>query len=222
PGALTIAAPDGKRLEIPARDPKLASTGRRLAFARHLTSGSHPLLGRALVNRVWLGHFGRGIVDTPGDFGVLGQRPTHPELLDWLATELVRDGWSLKRMHRLIVTSTVYRQSSRRDPAKDAVDAGNSLYSRYAVRRLEAEILRDRMLATAGRLDRTAFGPGVPVAEDMVGQVIVPDDKPRRSVYLQVRRRQLVAFLSVFDAPGSELNCDRRVGSVGAPQSLML
>jgi hypothetical protein len=222
PGDLTIAAPDGRRLEIPSRNAALPTSGRRLALAKHLTSGRHPLLGRVLVNRIWLHHFGRGIVDTPGDFGVLGLRPTHPELLDWLTTELVRDGWSLKRLHRRIVTSTVYRQSSRRDPAKDAVDSGNALYGRYAVRRLEAETLRDRMLATAGRLDRTPFGPAIPVAEDTVGQVIVPDDKPRRSVYLEVRRRKPVAFLSVFDAPGSELNCDRRISSIGAPQSLML
>src|SRR5262249_33539153 len=102
PGDLTIAAPEGKRLEIPTRGPKRPTSGRRLAFARHLTSGRHPLLGRVLANRLWLHHFGRGLVDTPGDFGVLGQCPTHPELLDWLAAELPRQGWSLKRMHRLI------------------------------------------------------------------------------------------------------------------------
>jgi hypothetical protein len=222
PGDLTIAAPDGKRLEIPLRDGNLPTSGRRLALAKHLTDGSHPLLGRVLVNRVWLHHFGRGLVDTPGDFGALGLRPTHPELLDWLATELVREGWSLKRLHRLIMTSTVYRQSSLRDPAKDAVDSGNALYGRYAVRRLEAEALRDRILATAGRLDPAAFGPPVPVAEDAVGQVVVPDDKPRRSVYLQVRRRKPLAFLNTFDAPGGELNCERRGSSVAAPQALML
>jgi hypothetical protein len=222
PGDLTIAAAEGQRLEIPPRDAKLPTSGRRLALAKHLTSGSHPLLGRVLVNRVWLHHFGRGIVDTPGDFGALGLRPTHPELLDWLATELVREGWSLKRMHKLIMTSTVYRQSSRRDPAGDAVDSGNALYGRYAVRRLEAEALRDRILATVGRLDPAAFGPPVPVEEDGVGQVIVPDERPRRSVYLQVRRRKPLAFLSAFDAPGGELNCDRRGSSTVAPQALML
>ena len=150
-----------------------------------------------LANRIWLHHFGRGIVDTPGDFGVLGQRPTHPELLDWLAAELVRQGWSLKRMHKLIMTSTAYRQSSRRRSAEDAVDSGNALYGRYPVRRLEAEALRDRMLATSAAGSIAAlFGPPVPVVEDAVGQVIVPDDKPRRSVYLQVRRSKPVAFLT--------------------------
>jgi hypothetical protein len=222
PGDLTIAAPDGERLEISARDATRPTSGRRLAYARHLTSGRHPLVGRVLANRLWLHHLGRGIVDTPGDFGLLGQQPTHPELLDWLAGELVRQGWSLKRMHRLIMTSTVYRQSSRRDPAKDAIDTGNALYGRYAVRRLEAEALRDRILATSGRLDRRLFGPPVPVMEDAVGQGIAPDDKPRRSVYLQGRRSKPVAFLTTFDGPGGELNCDRRISSTTAPQSLML
>jgi len=222
PGDLTIAAPDGARLEIPAKDNKLPTSGRRLAYARHLTHGRHPLFGRVLANRLWLHHFGRGIVDTPGDFGLLGQRPTHPELLDWLASELVRQGWSLKRMHKLLMTSTVYRQSSRRAAAQDAVDAGNALYGRYAVRRLEAETLRDRMLATSGQLDRRLFGPPVPVVADAVGQIIAPDDKPHRGVYLQVRRSKPVAFLTAFDGPGGELSCDRRISSTAAPQALML
>jgi hypothetical protein len=222
PGDLTIAAPDGRRLEIPGKDPQLATSGRRLAVAKHLTSGSHPLLGRVLANRVWLHHFGRGIVETPGDFGMLGMRPTHPELLDWLATELVRENWSLKRVHRLIMTSTVYRQSSRRDPAQQSVDSANARYGRYPLRRLEAEALRDSILAVSGRLDRTAFGSPVPVVEDFVGQVSVADEKPRRSVYLQVRRSKPVAFLATFDGPAGGLNCERRLSSTVAPQALML
>jgi len=222
PGDLTIAAPDGQRFDIPGKDPHLPSSGRRLAFARHLTSGDHPLLGRVLANRLWLNHFGHGLVDTPGDFGVLGQRPVHPELLDWLASELPRQGWSLKRMHRLIMTSTAYRQSSRRDAAKDAVDASNELYGRYPLHRLEAEVLRDRMLDVAGLLDPTPFGPPVAVTQDAVGQVVTPDDKPRRSIYLMCRRSLPVAFLSTFDGPAGELNCDRRSSSTAAPQALML
>jgi hypothetical protein len=221
-GDLTIAAAEGKRLELPAKDPALPTTGRRLAFAKHLTSGTHPLVGRVLANRIWLHHFGRGIVDTPGDFGVLGQRPTHPELLDYLASELPRQGWSLKRMHRLIMTSTAYRQASRLDAARGELDASGTLYSRYPVRRLEAEAVRDRILATAGRLDRTMCGPPVAVTEDAVGQVVTPDDKPRRSVYLQARRSKPVAFMATFDAPAGELNCDRRGSSTAAPQALML
>ena len=169
-----------------------------------------------MANRLWLGHFGRGIVDTPGEFGKLGQPPSHPELLDWLATELPRLGWSQKKFHKLVMLSTVYRQSSARSAAPDAV------YGRFPVRRLEAEAVRDRMLAAAGRLDRTQYGPAVAAVEDAAGQVGVPDDKPRRSVYLQVRRSKPVAFLAAFDAPGSGLNCDRRQVTTTAPQSLML
>ncbi|MBI2807554.1 MAG: PSD1 domain-containing protein [Planctomycetes bacterium] len=223
PGDLTIAAPEGQRFEIAPKDAKTSSsTGRRLAFAKHLTRGDHPLFGRVMANRIWQHHFGRGIVNTPGDFGVLGERPSHPELLDWLATELVRQGWSMKKMHKLIMSSTAYRQSSRRTPAQDAVDGSNTLLGRYPLRRLDAEVLRDRILLTAGRLDRKQFGPAIGVVEDVVGQGNAPDDKPRRSVYLQVRRTKPVAFLAAFDAPTSELNCDRRAGTTSAPQALML
>jgi hypothetical protein len=222
PGDLTIAAPDGQRCEISLDDPALPTTGRRLAYARHLVDGRHPLVGRVLMNRIWLHHFGRGIVETPGDFGALGTRPTHPELLDWLAHELVRGGWSLKRMHRLILTSTTYRQSSRRDAAQDAVDAENALFGRYAVRRLDAEALRDKVLAVSGRLDRIPFGPPVPVVEDSVGQVLPDKDSPRRSVYLQARRTKPVSLLAAFDAPAMAVNCDRRILSTSAPQALVL
>ncbi len=104
PGDLTIALTSGGRFEVVGKEPKLPTSGRRLAYARHLVDGRHPLVGRVLANRIWLHHFGRGLVETPGDFGVLGNRPTHPELLDWLADELVRQGWSLKQIHRLIMT----------------------------------------------------------------------------------------------------------------------
>jgi hypothetical protein len=223
PADLTIAAPEGKRIEFLA--PNLAgssTTGRRLAWAKHITNGEHPLFGRVMANRIWLHHFGRGIVDTPGEFGKLGQLPTHPELLDWLATELPKQGWSLKKFHKLIMTSTTYRQSSKRDSAKDTLDRGNTLYGRYPLRRLEAEVVRDRMLATAGRLDLTPFGSPVAVVEGPLGETSAPDDKPRRSIYLQVRRSKPVAFLSAFDAPALEPNCDRRNVTTSAPQSLML
>ncbi|WP_020472004.1 DUF1553 domain-containing protein [Zavarzinella formosa] len=222
PGDLTVTAAEGKRFEIPAKEASLPSSGRRLAWAKHLTDGTHPLFGRTMANRLWLNHFGRGIVDTPGEFGRLGQPPTHPELLDWLATELPRLGWSQKKFHKLLMTSTVYRQSSRREPLKDAIDGGNTLYGRFSVRRLEAEAVRDRMLMVNGRLDRTMFGPSVGIVEDAAGQVGTPDDKPRRSVYLQARRSKPVAFLTTFDAPGGELSCERRNAMTSAPQSLML
>jgi hypothetical protein len=222
PGDLTIAAPAGQRFDIPEKDPSLETSGRRLAYARHLTSGTHPLLGRVLVNRVWLHHFGRGLVDTPGEFGKLGMPPSHPELLDWLASELPRMRWSLKSLHRLMLTSTAYRQSSRRDAARDAVDSDGHLFSRFAARRLDAEVLRDRVLQTAGQLDLTQYGPAIPVTEDFVGQVLPDGDSARRSIYLQVRRTKPVSMLSAFDLPVMSVNCDRRVASTSAPQSLML
>ncbi|MFO0952816.1 MAG: PSD1 and planctomycete cytochrome C domain-containing protein [Isosphaeraceae bacterium] len=222
PGDLTIAAPEGGRLEIAEKPALPNSTGRRLAYAKHLTSGTHPLVGRVLANRVWLNHFGQGIVETPGEFGKLGRTPSHPELLDWLAVELAEKGWSLKRLHRTIVCSTVYRQSSRRDPAKDRVDSSNALFGRYPVHRLEAEAIRDRLLQASGKLDLKPGGPAVAVVTDGVGQVVTPPDAPRRSLYLQQRRTQPVAFLAAFDGPAGELNCDRRLASNAAPQALML
>jgi hypothetical protein len=248
PGDLTIAAPEGQRVDIADKDPAVPTSGRRLALAKHLMSGKHPLVGRVLANRLWLHHFGRGFVETPGDFGMLGTRPTHPELLDWLADEFARQGWSVKKMHRLIMTSAVYRQSSAVGPVSNLpvtagagqteriqggqagslsyearrIDTENALYWHFPLKRLEAEALRDRMLAASGRLDRTQFGPALPVEENFVGQVVVKEDQPRRSVYLQVRRTKPVSFLTTFDAPVMTVNCERRVSSTGAVQSLML
>jgi hypothetical protein len=112
---LTIAAPEGRLPTIFERDATLPTSGRRLAYARWLTSGEHPLVARVLVNRVWMHHFGQAIVATPSEFGKLGVKPTHPELLDWLADEFMRSGWDLKQLHRLILASTAWRQSSVRE-----------------------------------------------------------------------------------------------------------
>ncbi len=222
PGDLTIAAPEGARFQVADDDPKIPTTGRRLAYARHLTSGKHPLVSRVLMNRVWLNHFGRGLVDTPGDFGNLGLRPSHPELLDLLALEFVEQGWSLKRMQKWIMCSTAYRQSSTIDPAKQAIDSANTFYWRMSLRRLDAESIRDRILATSGELNTQLYGPPGPIEEDATGQVAAASGVPRRSIYLQVRRTKPVSFLTTFDAPVMELNCDRRISSTGSPQSLML
>lgn len=235
PGGLTVCGPPGQRLEIPANDPELATTGRRLALARWITGPDNPLTARVLVNRVWLNHFGRGLVNTPGDFGATGEQPTHPELLDWLAREFMAGGWKLKRMHRLIMTSTAYRQSSVRDDQRAALDPEDRLYWRMPLRRLDAEAVRDRILATSGVLNLKMFGPPIPVKEDGVGQVVVGPDAPqpgaqlpagheafRRSLYVQARRSQPLAVLHVFDQPVMETNCDRRASSTVATQALML
>jgi Protein of unknown function (DUF1549)/Protein of unknown function (DUF1553)/Planctomycete cytochrome C len=222
PGDLSIAAPEGARYEVPEKDPALTTSGRRLAYARHLVNGNHPLVGRVLANRIWLNHFGRGLVDTPGDFGVLGTRPTHPELLDWLADELVRQRWSLKRMHKLIMTSTVYRQRSRGSQAGSAADSSNSLYSHFPLRRLGAEEIRDVVLHVSGRLVETLYGPSVPVAEDAVGHILPDNNSARRSLYLQARRTKPVSLLETFDFPTMAVNCDRRAPTTSATQSLVL
>lgn len=226
--------------KIPLNDETLPTTGRRLAFARRLTDGNHPLTARVLVNRIWAHHFGRGIVGSLGDLGVLGDRPTHPELLDWLARYFMEGGWKLKRLHKTIMLSTAYRQSSARREELEAVDPDNRLYGRMSIRRLEAEVLRDAMLAVSGKLNPKQFGPPVPVREDEVGQVVVGVDttdsagRPtgkkvslqgeefRRSIYIQVRRSQPLAVLNTFDAPAMEPNCEARTASTVAPQALML
>ena len=222
PAALSVTAPEGERVVFPENDPSLPSTGRRLALARWLTSGRHPLVARVLVNRVWLHHFGRGIVETPADFGRLGARPTQPELLDWLAHEFVSEGWSLKKLHKLIMTSTVYRQASYRKPAFEQLDPDDRALWRKAVTRLEAEVLRDRMLTATGQLDRKLFGPPIEVKEDDSGQIVVDAASRRRSLYIRQRRSQPVALLQAFDAPVMVTNCDRRSSSTVATQSLML
>jgi mono/diheme cytochrome c family protein len=222
PGELQITANAGDALAISEQASDLPTTGRRLALARYLTQDNHPLVSRVLVNRVWLNHFGKGLVSTPGDFGKLGVAPTHPELLDWLATEFRETGWSLKRLHRLIMNSTVYRQSSVPSSETLATDPANQLYGRMPVRRLEAETVRDRILAANGTLNLTQFGPPVPVQTDETGQIIVAGEDTRRSLYLQVRRSMPVSFLAMFDAPTMEVNCERRVVSTAATQSLMM
>ena len=239
PGGLTVLAPPGQAAAFSGKDSSLSTSGRRLAFARWLTSGTNPLVARVLVNRVWLHHFGRGLVGTPSDFGAMGERPSHPELLDWLATDFVEHGWRLKRLHKLIMTSTAYRQSSRREFRDAQSDPENRFYSHKPVQRLDAEVIRDAILATSGALNKTMFGPPVPVRPDVHGQIIVGIDKTegdnkmpvdvslkgeefRRSVYIQVRRSRPLAMLHAFDAPVMEVNCERRSASTVPTQSLML
>jgi hypothetical protein len=207
PAALSVAVPEGESLQFPVNEQSLPSTGRRLAFAKWLTSRNNPLLARVIVNRVWMHHFGKGLVATPADFGKLGARPDNLRLLDWLASEFIDQGWSLKRLHRLIMTSAAYRQ---------AAGAGRPL------RRLEAEVIRDRMLAAAGVLESELFGRPVAIKDNDAGQTIVDGQQTRRSLYIQVRRSQPVAMLKSFDAPVMETNCEIRNHSTVSPQSLML
>jgi hypothetical protein len=224
---------------IPEKDPSRSTTGRRLAYARHLTSGQHPLVARVLVNRFWMHHFGKGIVSTPGEFGRLGDKPTHPELLDWLAADFMEGGWRLKRLHRVMMLSRAYRQSSARTPEAEKLDPDNRLLARMSVRRLEAEAIRDAMLTVSGQLNLKEFGPPVPVAEDSEGQIVIganfidgngiaqvskvaAGEEFRRSVYLQVRRSRLLSVLDTFDLPAMEPNCEVRTCSTVTPQSLLL
>jgi hypothetical protein len=227
PGALSVlATPRPFEWSPPARDAR--TSGRRLALARWLTQPDHPLTARVLVNRLWLHHFGEGLVATPDNFGRAGARPSHPELLDWLATEFVRRGWSVKAMHRLILTSSTYRQSAVAEPALAAaarrVDPDDRLLWRQRLRRLEAEVLRDGILSAAGNLNPQAFGPPVPVVRRDDGEVTAPADAAgrRRSVYLQVRRSQPLTLLQAFDQPVMETNCTRRGNSTVSSQALNL
>jgi cytochrome c553 len=199
--------------------PGAKSTGRRLAFARWLTQPDHPLTARVMVNRIWKHHFGRGIVPSLGNFGKAGQRPTHPELLDWLAREFIRRGWSMKAMHRLMMTSHVYRQSSSVTPLQQQLDPDNRLLSCMPLRRMEAEELRDSLLQISGRLDETRFGPPDPVK-------VLPDGLVqagrRRSIYVQMLRKHPPSLLESFDLPSMNPNCLQRSESLVATQALHL
>jgi hypothetical protein len=202
-------------------------TSRRAELARWLTSPDNPLTARVLVNRLWQHHFGRGLVATPNDFGLRGERPTHPELLDWLATEFVARGWSLKRMHRLMLLSATYQQSTAVSPAARRVDPDNHLLSHMNRLRLEGEIIRDGLLAVSGRLNAAMGGPGVfpPVpAEAAQTWKASPDprDHVRRSVYVFARRNLRFPFLEAFDLPDSSLSCPKRERSTTATQALAL
>jgi hypothetical protein len=222
PADLTIAADEGSLPLIPERAPNLKTSGRRLAYARWLTSGKHPLVARVLVNRVWLHHFGQAIVPTPSEFGKLGMPPSNPALLDWLADEFMQSGWDLKQLHRTIMKSTAWRQNAVRDDSKSAIDAENAFYWRKSIQRLDAEVIRDRMLVASGTLEPNLFGPPIAIKADDAGQIIVDGQQKRRSLYLQVRRSQPVAMLQSFDAPVMDVNCERRPVSTVATQSLIL
>jgi Protein of unknown function (DUF1553)/Protein of unknown function (DUF1549) len=209
------------------------SSGRRSALGSWLVRPDHPLLARVIVNRLWQYHFGRGLVATASDFGTMGDEPSHPELLDWLATELIAEGWSLKKMHRLIVTSATYRQRSVADREIVAADPDNLLFSRQNRRRLDGEAIRDALLFVSGSLNPAMKGPSVfpelpPELSKLSSKGAVwpvsprLSDRNRRSLYVFVRRNLRYPFFEVFDRPDTNASCPRRPVTTIAPQALSL
>lgn len=231
-------------LFLPANTPEYeddnhsATTGRRLALARWLASPENPLTARVMVNRLWHYHFGRGIVSTPNDFGAQGAPPTHPELLDWLASEFVAQNWSIKAMHRLMVMSNTYQLASEGEPSSLSTtgltkDPDNRLFWRHNRRRIEAEAVRDAILSVAGNLNPKPGGPAVlvPVQEELVHQLYKPkqwavtpnaSEHRRRSIYLIAKRNLRLPFMEAFDAPDLQNSCARREQSTHALQTLEL
>ena len=232
PGFLEILSRPGESdVDRPAQATGETS-GYRLALAQWMTSPDHPLTARVAVNRIWQHHFGAGIVATPENFGKLGAQPTHPKLLDWLAVDFMQNGWKMKRLHRLIMTSTVYRQSSRQTDeayaAAKASDPLNKLLWRMNMRRLEAEAVRDSVIAVSGRLDPTVGGSAILIEHDSSGLQSIDRNDPtpnadrRRSLYVLARRNYPLNFLEVFDYPLMQTNCNRRINSATPLQSLTL
>jgi mono/diheme cytochrome c family protein len=231
PGVLSVASVAEPTFPDPPADAK--STFRRSGFADWLVSPDNPLTARVMVNRIWQHHFGEGIVRTPSNFGTMGEPPSHPQLLDWLAVEFVTRGWSVKAMHRLMLTSEAYQMSSRDSAANVAIDPENRQFWRMPRQRLEAEVLRDSMLAVAGTLDPTLGGPNVfPYIDpdlfekssrrDWPGR---PDDDPatwRRSLYVFSKRSIRYPLFETFDQPNLINSVDRRNRSTVAPQALIL
>lgn len=223
------SAIDDREAPIPEQQLAAKTTGRRSVLAHWLTTPDNPLTARVAVNRIWQHHFGRGIVGTPSDFGIQGDPPTHPELLDWLAVQFVESGWSFKAIHRLMVTSAAYRQASASNRQGEAVDPQNLLLWRARRRRLEGESLRDAMLAVSNRLDNRMSGPSVhpPLPAETPGAKNWPVDADpraadRRSVYVYVKRNLRFPLFHLFDVPDSNETCARRHVSTNAPQALAL
>jgi hypothetical protein len=224
PGFLTMLSPGTADVK-----PMPNSTGRRSALAAWLTTPDNPLPARVMVNRMWHWHFGQGIVATPSDFGIMGQRPTHPELLDWLANDFIQSGWDMKRMHKQIVTSATYRQSSVANDAGMKQDSRNRFLWRFPRQRLEGEAIRDAALAVSGALNAKLGGPSV-MPELPAGMsaprggwtLSAPEDRNRRSLYVFIRRNSRYPMLEAFDMPDTHESCGRRNATITAPQALAL
>ena len=218
---------------VPAPRPGAKSSGRRTALAAWLTSKDNPLTARVMVNRVWQNHFGRGLVPTANDFGLLGEQPTHPELLDHLAADFVAGGWRVKRLHKQLMMSNAYRLSSRPDAAGLKADPGNALLGRFNMRRLAAEEVRDSILAVSGGLDPALYGPSVYPripADVLAGQSVPGQGWPasppaaanRRSVYVHVKRSLQVPILATHDQADTDSSCPVRYTTTVPTQSLGL
>jgi hypothetical protein len=196
-----------------AAPPNTSQVDPRVSLADWVTnveSGAGPLLARVMVNRLWQHHFGEGIVRTPNDFGAQGDRPTHPELLEWLAAELVRGGWKLKPLHKQVMLSAVYQQSHEVAAENQQLDPANRYLWHHRPRRLEAEIIRDALLAVGGSLDTKMFGPSI------------LDNTPRRSIYLRVKRSELIPLMTMFDAPEPTQSIGQRISTTVPTQALAM
>lgn len=216
---------------LPTPPENATTTLRRSVLARWIASPDNPLTARVMVNRLWQQHFGRGIVATPSDFGLGGERPSHPELLDWLASEFVDSGWNIKHMHRLMMTSSTYRMAGTTNPEALAKDPTNRLLWRYSMRRITGEELRDSILAVSGKLNLKMFGPSVypPIPREvMQGQsepgkgwpTSPPQEASRRSVYVHVKRSLRLPILESYDAPESDFSCPVRLVTTQPTQAL--
>ena len=233
--ALDDSSPTSQEYQIPN-----TPGGRRLAFARWLTDPEHPITSRSIVNRIWQYHFGKGIAENPNNFGATGKRPTHPELLDWLAGYFIREGWSVKALHQLIMNSKAYRRSGNHPNREklDRLDPDNGLLARFSPRRLEAEEVRDAMLFLSGELN-SEMG-GLPIRPEVNQEVALqprhimgsismayqpsrtPEERNRRSIYAERYRGMADPFLEVFNQPATELSCEGRTASNVTPQAFTL
>ncbi|MBL8798933.1 MAG: DUF1553 domain-containing protein [Planctomycetia bacterium] len=224
----------GATPELPAPAATAKTAGRRRVLADWIANPANPLTARVMVNRLWQHHFGRGLVRSASDYGYRGTPPTHPELLDWLASEFVARGWKLKEMHRLILTSNAYRMASQPNPAAQARDAENDLLWRFELRRLSAEEVRDSILAVSGNLNPKMGGPSIHPTiprEVLAGQSnpgtnwdlnCPPAERARRSVYVHVKRSLAVPVLSAFDAADTDGSCPVRFTTTPPTQALGL
>ena len=230
-----VVPPPADKRETTGPIPLGLTTGRRTALANWISDPQNPLTARVMVNRIWQYHFGRGLVATSSDFGTRGHLPSHPELLDWLASEFKERGWSIKQMHRLMVTSATYRQSAAATEIAAQKDPQNLLLSHFTRRRLQSDEVRDAVLQVTGALNLKAGGPPVvpPLSkEELYGLIGRPDnawivtadatEHVRRSIYMIQKRTFRLPLMEVFDTPESMLTCPKRESSTTAPQSLSL